>query len=66
MSAGVGGMNLASRQSAERSRQSSASRIPEPGARDGELLAGYREMTSDQEHEAEALEWCEGLVGDAI
>jgi hypothetical protein len=23
-------------------------------------------MASDQEQEAEALEWCEGLIGDAI
>jgi hypothetical protein len=23
-------------------------------------------MANDQEHEAEALEWCEGLIGDAI
>ena len=33
-------------------------------AREGRLLAGYREMANDQEHEAEALEWCEGLIGD--
>ncbi len=35
-------------------------------SQEGGLLAGYREMASDQEHEAEALEWCEGLIGDAI
>jgi len=29
------------------------------------LLASYREMATDQEHEAEALEWCEGLIRDA-
>jgi len=34
-------------------------------AQEGGLLAGYREMANDQEHEAEALEWCEGLIGDA-
>jgi hypothetical protein len=32
----------------------------------GGLLEGYRQMADDQEHEAEALEWCEGLIGDAI
>ena len=35
-------------------------------SQEGGLLAGYREMANDQEHEAEALEWCEGLAGDAI
>lgn len=29
------------------------------------LLEGYREMADDQEHEYEALEWCEALIGDA-
>ena len=48
------------------SRQSAVSGLHAPSARDGELLAGYREMANDQEHEAEALEWCEGLIGDAI
>jgi len=28
------------------------------------LVAGYREMAADQEREAEAQEWSEGLVGD--
>jgi hypothetical protein len=46
--------------------QSAASRLREPTARDGELLAGYRAMANDQQHEAEALEWCEGLIGDTI
>ena len=32
----------------------------------GGLLERYREMANDQEHEAEGLEWCEGLTGDAI
>lgn len=31
----------------------------------GGLLAGYREMASDQEREAEALAWSEGLIADA-
>jgi hypothetical protein len=35
-------------------------------SQEGGLLAGYREMANDQEQEVEALEWCEGLVGDAI
>jgi hypothetical protein len=48
------------------SRQSAVSRLHEPSSRDSGLLAGYREMANDQEHETEALEWCEGLIGDAI
>ncbi len=48
------------------SRQSAVSGLYEPSARHGELLAAYREMANDQEHEVEALEWCEGLIGDAI
>ena len=59
-------MKSDSRQSAAGSQQSAVSRLREPSGRDGELLAGYREMANDQEHEAEALEWCEGLIGDAI
>jgi len=35
-------------------------------SQDGGLLAGYRAMANDQEHEAEALDWSEGLIGDAI
>jgi hypothetical protein len=34
-------------------------------SQEGGLLAGYREMAADREHEAEALEWSEGLIGDA-
>ncbi len=26
---------------------------------------GYRQMAADEEHEAEAREWSEGLIGDA-
>jgi hypothetical protein len=48
------------------SRQSAVSPLYGPSASEGELLAGYRAMASDQEQEAEALEWCEGLIGDAI
>ncbi|MGA2217057.1 MAG: hypothetical protein ABSG51_03175 [Terracidiphilus sp.] len=29
------------------------------------LLEGYRQMAADQEQEAEAGEWTEGLIGDA-
>lgn len=29
------------------------------------LLEGYRQMAADQEQEAEAEEWTEGLIGDA-
>jgi hypothetical protein len=35
------------------------------GAREAELLNGYRAMAADQEQEAEAEEWTEGLIGDA-
>ena len=31
-----------------------------------ELQAGYEEMSRDVQREAEALEWCEALVGDAF
>jgi hypothetical protein len=34
-------------------------------SQEGGLLAGYRDMANDQEREAEAQEWCEGLIGDA-
>ena len=29
-----------------------------------DLKAAYREMAADEEREAEALEWSEGLIGD--
>ena len=32
--------------------------------REGGLLDGYRAMASDREREAEAEEWCEGLISD--
>ena len=35
------------------------------GERNAELLEGYRQMAADQEQEAEAEEWAEGLIGDA-
>jgi hypothetical protein len=38
--------------------------ISEDKNRDAELVAGYREMATDAEHEADALEWIEALVGD--
>jgi predicted CopG family antitoxin len=28
--------------------------------------AAYREMAADQAREKEALEWCEGVAGDAL
>jgi len=34
-------------------------------SQEGGLLASYREMANDQEEEAEAREWIEGLIGDA-
>src|ERR1035438_7082165 len=35
------------------------------GERDAKLLKGYIEIAADQEQEAEAEEWTEGLIGDA-
>ncbi|HEV2177408.1 MAG TPA: hypothetical protein VGW33_09440 [Terriglobia bacterium] len=43
---------------------------PSDSRRDGgptayaELLAAYREMAADRQHEAEAQEWCDGLIRD--
>ena len=34
-------------------------------SQEGGLLAGYREMAADQQREAEAREWSEGLISDA-
>jgi predicted CopG family antitoxin len=31
-----------------------------------DIEAGYRAMAADQEHEAEATEWIEGIVGDMV
>jgi hypothetical protein len=31
-----------------------------------ELEAGYERTSQDVGHEAEALEWCEALIGDAF
>jgi hypothetical protein len=41
-------------------------RLHEPNAAEGEFLAGYAAMARDRAQEAEALEWCEGLISDAI
>jgi len=35
-------------------------------SKDAQLLSAYREMGSDQDREKEALEWCEGLIWDAL
>jgi len=35
------------------------------GKEEAALLEGYRQMAADQEQEAEAEEWTEGLIGDA-
>jgi hypothetical protein len=32
---------------------------------DKELEEAYRRMANDAEHEREAQEWCEALIGDA-
>jgi hypothetical protein len=34
-------------------------------SQDGGLPAGYREMATDQQREAEAREWSEGLINDS-
>ncbi len=34
--------------------------------RQEKMLQGYREQAADVEAEAEALEWCEALIGDAF
>ena len=34
--------------------------------KDKALLEGYRQMAADEEREAEATEWSEGLIGDGI
>jgi hypothetical protein len=31
-----------------------------------DLQAGYEEMSRDLQHETEALDWCEALVGDGF
>lgn len=35
------------------------------GEREAKLLEGYRQMAADEDQEAEAEEWTEGLIGDA-
>ena len=35
-------------------------------AAEDELRRGYEEMASDIEHEKEALQWTENLIGEAI
>lgn len=34
--------------------------------KDKRMEEAYRRMAEDAEHECEAKEWCEALVGDAI
>jgi len=31
-----------------------------------DIEASYRDMAADQAREQEALEWCEGVVGDSL
>ncbi|GHU38515.1 hypothetical protein FACS1894190_00200 [Spirochaetia bacterium] len=31
-----------------------------------DLEAGYRAMAADKEHESEAREWCNALIGDGL
>ena len=35
-----------------------------PRVMEQDLEAGYREMAKDEEHEKEALEWAEAMIGD--
>ena len=35
-----------------------------PHVMEQDLEAGYREMSKDEEHEREALEWVEAMIGD--
>lgn len=35
-------------------------------ATEEELEEGYRQMAGDEEREREAMEWCEGLIGDGF
>ena len=35
-----------------------------PHVIESDLEAGYREMAKDEEHEKEALEWAEAMIGD--
>jgi len=35
-------------------------------SKDAQLLSAYRAMGNDQDREKEALEWCEGLRGEAL
>jgi len=37
-----------------------------PNVTGKDLEAGYREMAQDEQREAEALEWAEGLIGSAV
>jgi len=38
--------------------------LARPHVLNSDLEAGYRQMAADESREAEALEWCEGLIRD--
>lgn len=38
--------------------------LARPYVVDDDLAAAYRAMAADSEREREALEWCNGLIGD--
>jgi hypothetical protein len=38
--------------------------LARPHVMNRDLEAGYRAMAADEEHEREALEWIEGVIGD--
>jgi len=43
-----------------------AGRIARPHVAPENIEASYRDMAADQAREQEALEWCEGVVGDSL
>ena len=40
--------------------------LARPHVLSSDLVAAYREMAADEKREAEAAEWSEALVGDAV
>jgi len=40
--------------------------LAKPLVTEDALLEGYRAMAADGVREAEAMDWCEGLIGDVL
>ena len=38
--------------------------VVRPHVMENDLLVGYQQMAADEQHEAEALEWTDGLIGE--